>query len=510
MLSCLSKLQRWKRLLLACIVVYVGIIIIYEYHYEEVRELLSSTASKKTPTQTLIPKLRKQNGSSTRIAIGLGITSRRIKQAKEDNLHQKFIFFKVFLPSFCNTISRGYAYHFYLGYDSTDKILAKDRLRRAFITTFINMTSTPACNRDNSTSIHFNFVRCEHKRKPPWAQNDAMIEAYLDGMEYFYRVNDDTIMVSANWTETLINALHQYQPPNLGVVGPVQRGKTILTYDFVHRTHVEIFGFYYPRLFTDWWADSWITAVYKPRHMKALSSVRLHHTMQMGQRYGINRSKRYHVAGQIDMDRITLNKYIQRSTLPKVHQNISKVISMSLTSGDAKITWEAVRNAQIARVFFSDWSLRVYMQSQDCSRNKPAIPERILASLQDLDVEIIRVNKCDIDIQYLPLLALDDASIDVFLIGQFRLNESDCDAISSWLSSGQVCVNLSELKSTDTSGFMVKSTPTRPSNESSVESLLTNMDTTLNQSGNHSDMTDLLSKIVQHPCGHADTVHVVT
>ena len=35
----------------------------------------------------------------------------------------------------------------------------------------------------------------------------------------------------------------------------------ILTHDFVHRTHVDIFGFYYPRVFTDWFADDWITGI---------------------------------------------------------------------------------------------------------------------------------------------------------------------------------------------------------------------------------------------------------
>ncbi len=96
---------------------------------------------------------------------------------------------------------------------------------------------------------------------PAWAQNDAMMQAYMDNMAYYYRVNDDTVLESTGWTEKLIEQLLRYHPPNVGVAGPWFRDGNIaiLTHDFVHRTHVDIFGFYYPRVFTDWFADDWIT-----------------------------------------------------------------------------------------------------------------------------------------------------------------------------------------------------------------------------------------------------------
>ena len=55
-------------------------------------------------------------------------------------------------------------------------------------------------------------------------------------------------------------------PPNVGVTGPQHRGGNtgILTYDFVHTSHVDVFGFYYPRIFGAWYNDGWITCVYKP------------------------------------------------------------------------------------------------------------------------------------------------------------------------------------------------------------------------------------------------------
>jgi len=71
----------------------------------------------------------------------------------------------------------------------------------------------------------------------------------------------------------LKSILFSYNPPLVGVVGPNHSGGKleILTYDFVHRTHVDIFGFYYPHVFGDWFADNWITGVYKPERCETIS-----------------------------------------------------------------------------------------------------------------------------------------------------------------------------------------------------------------------------------------------
>lgn len=39
-------------------------------------------------------------------------------------------------------------------------------------------------------------IRCNHNGRPALAQNDAMVSAYLDGADYFYRVNDDTMLLT--------------------------------------------------------------------------------------------------------------------------------------------------------------------------------------------------------------------------------------------------------------------------------------------------------------------------
>lgn len=220
----------------------------------------------------------------TIVAIGGGITSVRLTDVKADNMKSKFQFFTVLLPSFCRTASKfGYHYNFYLAYDSNDAVFSQHDLLVAFQNTFDSVKNVKC----SSISMALHFVECHHTGHPAWAQNDAMMEAYLDGAEYFYRVNDDSRMQSSGWTQVFVDRLAAYEPPNVGVVGPKHSGgnELILTYDFVHRTHVDVFGFYYPRVFTDWYADDWITKVYLPDHSTKIRTILLVHTMKLGQRY---------------------------------------------------------------------------------------------------------------------------------------------------------------------------------------------------------------------------------
>ena len=66
--------------------------------------------------------------------------------------------------------------------------------------------------------------------------------AYEDGSDYMYRVNDDT-QFSGPWLHDAVRVLSSFSPPNVGMVGPLcAEGNTlIMTHDFVHRTHLEIF-----------------------------------------------------------------------------------------------------------------------------------------------------------------------------------------------------------------------------------------------------------------------------
>ena len=216
------------------------------------------------------------------VAVGLGITS-RIKSGFTKQ-SADMVFFQTLMPSFCMTASVGFSYRFYLAYDFDDPFFAKRDNLVSFNAIFEKFRMQE-CARLTFMSLH--FVKCSHAKHPAWAQNDAMMMAYMDGNDYYYRMNDDTKMATNGWTEKFIKKLSEYDPPNIGVVGPTHSGgnTAILTYDFVHSSHIDVFGVYYPREYIDWYADNWITEVYKPGRITKLRDVRLLHTLSKGTRY---------------------------------------------------------------------------------------------------------------------------------------------------------------------------------------------------------------------------------
>ena len=241
------------------------------------------------------------------MAIGCAIATRgKLKSVTQDEL-RKLPFYKSLLPSFCKTASPGFYYKFYIAYDFDDPFFSLEGSPRLFHQEFFKVTREK-CSPEMKVSIH--FVKCSHSHRPAWAQNDAMMEAYLDDVDFYYRVNDDTIMKTPNWTEEFIKTLRNYNPPLVGVVGPsyMRRRKRILTYDFVYKVHFDIFGFYYPRAFGDWYADRWITNVYQPGRSTKLRNVKLIHTLAVGTRYRAHRAAVRRVGPRLLNDKAVLER----------------------------------------------------------------------------------------------------------------------------------------------------------------------------------------------------------
>ena len=69
-------------------------------------------------------------------------------------------------------------------------------------------------------------------------------------------MNDDTEFATP-WAQAFVNVLQGLGPP-YGVVGPScpEGNRNILTHDFTHRLHQEIFEDYYPPVLSDWFMVS--------------------------------------------------------------------------------------------------------------------------------------------------------------------------------------------------------------------------------------------------------------
>jgi len=86
--------------------------------------------------------------------------------------------------------------------------------------------------------------------------------AYSEGYDYLYACGDDCIFDKSGWLSECITKLVLNN--NIGLTGPLTKnGNTdILTQCFVHRTHLDIFGFFYPEEIINWFCDNWINNVY--------------------------------------------------------------------------------------------------------------------------------------------------------------------------------------------------------------------------------------------------------
>lgn len=93
--------------------------------------------------------------------------------------------------------------------------------------------------------------------------NILAMRAYNDGFEYLYACGDDIIFNNTGWMDECINVLLQNN--NIGLSGmiTIDGNSYILTQCFVHRTHLDIFNFFYPEEIINWHCDDWINLVYR-------------------------------------------------------------------------------------------------------------------------------------------------------------------------------------------------------------------------------------------------------
>ena len=246
-----------------------------------------------------------------RIGMGCAINMNILSKLMDPEvITSKSPFFNDLLPSFCDTASQNFSYTFFIGYDFNDRFLSKAENRIIFSKMF-NQMREKKCN--GTFEAQLRFVLCNHTGYPARAQNDALMTGYFAGMDYLYMVNDDTLMQTHGWTERFIQELAKFSPPNVGLVGPTHSGgnTAILTYNFVHRTHVDIFKYFYPHNFTDCFADDWISMLYLPNNCLKVPDVKLKHTSEFGRRYAIDWTVKKMLPQLIENSRKILQSYLE-------------------------------------------------------------------------------------------------------------------------------------------------------------------------------------------------------
>lgn len=183
------------------------------------------------------------NFLKTKVAFIIPSTSKnRTWSSPNDSLLYKTI------QSFKQSTNDTFEYKLYIGYDYDDN--------------FYNNKDNITFYENQGISIEFIQFNVEkgHVTKM-W--NILAMRAYNDGFDYLYACGDDIIFNNIGWIDECIDLLLRNN--NIGLTGPLTTNgnASILTQCFVHRTHIDIFNFFYPEEITNWYCDDWINNVYK-------------------------------------------------------------------------------------------------------------------------------------------------------------------------------------------------------------------------------------------------------
>jgi hypothetical protein len=184
-----------------------------------------------------------------------------------------------------DTLSDNYEYYYYIGIDEDDIFYNQDNLN------FFNK---------NFNNIFFIKINCckGHLTKI-W--NILCYKAYDDKNDYYYSCGDDIEINKKGWINECIIEL-QYND-NIGVSGlkNTNGNLNIITQPFVHKTHIDIFGYFYPEEIINWYCDNWINEIYS-KNRYIINNIFNSTNNGNEERYDI-------------VDNIDLNFYVNRDTL---------------------------------------------------------------------------------------------------------------------------------------------------------------------------------------------------
>ena len=263
-------------------------------------------------------------------------------------------------------------------------------------------------------------------------------------------------------------------PPQLGVVGPHHKGgnKKILTYDFVHRTHVDILGYYYPHYFTDWFADGWITNTYNVSgHMEKLDDILLVHTMKRGTRYKAKHWRKYlrqpvgAMSVRVIQDWMSHNADIHAHNSPLRSKN--NIVSFALHVFTEHEYYGALRNLILVRTLLpSHWSARIYLplctnvnlvkRLQDFGAtiifvSSNQLVEKCVNSVHD-NTSVIQITD-QATLASWPYLALQDNTVDYVLVRNVtqRITTHEAKLVMEWELSNKTVHMISYLSENSSS-----------------------------------------------------------
>ena len=151
----------------------------------------------------------------------------------------------------------------FIGYDAADRIYSdpEERLKFSAVFTKFELEWFPQGK--------------EMKGKVTSIWNNLGKEALLQGYNYFKLLGDDIKMPSdTGWLGCFINKLKKNK--NIGFSAGYSNNDNIPTQFLVHKTHFDIFGFFYPEEIPNYGCDDFMYQIYPEKYRTWLKSYKLY------------------------------------------------------------------------------------------------------------------------------------------------------------------------------------------------------------------------------------------
>ncbi len=147
----------------------------------------------------------------------------------------------------------------FVGYDEEDRIfsIAEERLKFKAVFSKFRIEWFPFDDR--------------YKGKPTWIWNSLGEKALEQNYEYIKLLGDDIRLPNdTGWLGCMINKLKKNR--NIGWSAGYSNNDAIATQFLVHKTHYDIFKFFYPPQIEAWYCDDFLNLIYPQKYKNWLRS----------------------------------------------------------------------------------------------------------------------------------------------------------------------------------------------------------------------------------------------
>ena len=206
------------------------------------------------------------------IGVGLWTSSYGFSPANLDSLP----ILSQFAPAFAKSLLANnykFVYTLYIGFKAGDAVFDSDEARKALGRSLLEEIK--------GHQVRVKFVRVPSGVSKIAVWNGVHRVASADRNDYFMAVQDSTLFTETQfrgfgWADVMVESLQNSLWKDFGVASPLDPGeKNLIAFPFVHRSHFDVFGTFYPATLGEPESLHWISRVY------GFKSTYLHSGIQM-------------------------------------------------------------------------------------------------------------------------------------------------------------------------------------------------------------------------------------